>query len=108
MADHYSHFHIDHGGEQPGDSHHFLRSIDLWSSQVRKMGMDAEKANRALQKMNEEIARAKRHREVQERLQKLAKALFQRSYEANAGPSQLQEWGKEIEMIRKLMQSDPS
>jgi sugar-specific transcriptional regulator TrmB len=72
------------------------------------MGMDAEKATRAMRKMSEEIARAKRHREVQERLQKLAKALFQRSYEANAGPSQLQEWGKEIEAIRKMMQSDPS
>jgi chromosome segregation ATPase len=106
VADHYDHFH---------SSHIEPRSIDLWSSQVRKMGMDAEKANRIMReaseqirKMNEEVAKAKRHQEVQERLQKLAKALFQRSYEANAGPSQLQEWGKEIEAIRKMMQSDPS
>jgi len=95
--------------------HYKGRAIDLYANQLRKMGTDAEQANRIMReaseqirKMNEEVAKAKRRREVQERLQKLAKALFQRSYEANAGPSQLQEWGKEIEAIRKMMQSDPS
>jgi len=95
--------------------HYKGRAIDLYANQMRKMGTDAEQANRIMReaseqirKMNEEVAKAKRRREVQERLQKLAKALFQRSYEANAGPSQLQEWGKEIEAIRKMMQSDPS
>lgn len=85
--------------------------IDLWNESIRKVGEEkvssTREANNQFRKFQRELEKAKHGREVERRLQNLAKELFQRSYTANAGPTQLQEWGKEIELIRKMIENGP-
>jgi hypothetical protein len=78
-------------GQQDIGSGDHPRKIDLYGQKLFEAKMEFKQRN------------IEKEKEVNERLQNLAKELFQRSTKGNAGPKMMEKWGTEIEEIRKMV-----